>query len=108
MAPQVLQPQAVVVLYHQRTGAIAHTHYFAAAGDAALPQRDELERVAFAHAERDGHKVAMHKAMHVDPATLKPGTGYGVSVAKQALVQLKPARIRLRRPRPAASPSGKK
>jgi hypothetical protein len=98
----MLQPQAAVFIYHQRTGVLSHTHFFSAAPGAGLPPRDELERVAFAYAEKDGCKVRQHKALHVDPATLKPGTGYRVSVAKRALVELKPRRNRLQRPSPAS------
>jgi hypothetical protein len=97
---RMLQPQAAVFLYHQRTGVLSHTHFFSAAPGAELPPRDELERVAYAYAEKDGCNVRQHKALHVDPATLKPGTGYRVSVAKGTLVELKPKRKRLRQPAP--------
>src|SRR5690242_18182241 len=99
---RMLQAQAAVVLYHQRTGVLFHTHFFSAVPGVELPPRDELERLAYAHAERDGCNVRQHKALHVDPATLKPGTGYRVSVAKRALVELKAPRKRLRQPVPAA------
>ena len=102
---RVLQPQTAVFLYHKRTGVISHTHFFSAAAGAELPPQDELERVAYAHAEKDGCNVRQHKALHVDPATLKPGTGYRVSVTKRILVELKPRRKRLRQP---ASGSGRK
>ena len=98
-AAKTLQPRAMVILYHQRTGAISHTHFFSAANGAKLPDRKELERIAYAHAERDGCKVEMHKALHAEPAALQPGTGYRVSVAKRALVEVKSKRQRPRRPR---------
>lgn len=91
-----LQPEAAVILYHQRTGAIAHTHFFSAANGARLPDKEEFERVAYAHAEKDGCNVRMHRALHVDPATLKRGTGYRVSLARRALVEVKAPRQRPR------------
>ena len=81
---------------------LSHTHFFSAAPGAELPPQDELERVAYAYAEKDGCNVRQHKALHVDPATLKPGTGYRVSVAKRTLVELKPHRKRLRQPVPGS------
>jgi hypothetical protein len=33
----MLQPQAAVFLYHQRTGVLSHTHFFSAAPGAELP-----------------------------------------------------------------------
>jgi hypothetical protein len=96
---KTLQPEAVVILYHQRSGAIAHTHFFSAANGARLPDKDKLEHMAFGHAEKDGCNVRMHKALHVDPATLKRGTGYRVSPAKRALVEVKASRQRPRSPR---------
>jgi hypothetical protein len=84
---------------------LSHTHFFSIAPGAELPPRDELERVAYAYAEKDGCNVRQHRALHVDPATLKPGTGYRVSVAKRTLVELKPRRKRLRQP---TSGSGRK
>ncbi|MBV8191901.1 MAG: hypothetical protein JOY64_03345 [Alphaproteobacteria bacterium] len=92
-----LQPQAAVFLYHQRTGRLSHTHFFAAAPGAELPPREELERVALAHAEKDGCNLRRHKVLHVDPATLKPGTGYRVSVTRRALIEVTPRRSLKRR-----------
>ena len=87
-----LQPAAAVVLYHHRTGAIFSTHYFAAVAGAVLPERDELEKVALAHATGDGCDARTHKALHVDPATIKRGVGYRVAVAKVTLAEVKAKR----------------
>lgn len=89
-----LQPAAAVILYHQRTGAIFSTHYFAAVPGVTLPERDELEKVALAHATRDGCDTPTHKMLHVDPATIKRGVGYKVAVAKGTLAEVKAKRQR--------------
>jgi hypothetical protein len=81
-----------VVIYHHRTGAIFSTHYFAAVPGVTLPERDELEKVALAHATRDGCDARTHKVLHVDPATIKRGVGYKVSVAKAMLAEVKAKR----------------
>ena len=90
-----LQPAAAVLLYHHRTGAIFSTHYFAAVAGVKLPERDELERVALAHASRDGCDTKSHKVLHVDPATIKRGVGYRVAVAKATLAEVKTSRLKL-------------
>ena len=91
-----LQPEAAVILYNTRTGMISHTHYFSAANGGKLPEKEELERVAYAHAEKDGCSIRTHKAMHIDPTTLKRGMGYRVVVRKRApvLVEVKAGRHR--------------
>ena len=99
-AGRMLQPAAVVILYHQRTGTISHTHFFSAANGAQLPDKRELERIACAHAEKDGCNVRLHKALHVDPATLKRGTAYRVSANKRVLAEVKARRQRPRSPKP--------
>ena len=63
---------------------------------------ERLVELQYAYAEKDGCNVRQHKALHVDPATLKPGTGYRVSVAKRTFVELKPHRKRLRQPVPGS------
>jgi hypothetical protein len=85
-----------VILYDKRTGAICHVHFFSATKGAKLPDKKELESVAFAHAGKDGHDIRMHNAMHVDPATLKRGMGYRISVRKRtpALVEIKPRKLK--------------
>jgi hypothetical protein len=95
-AVKTLQPEAAVIIYHQRTGTIAHAHFFSAAGGGKLPGKEELERVAYATAENDGCDMRMHAAMHVDPTALKPGTGYRVSIKDRAsvLVAVKAGRNR--------------
>ena len=98
-----LQPAAAVILYHHRTGAIFSTHYFAAVLGATLPARDELEKVALAHATRDGCDSRTHKVLHVDPATLKRGVGYRVAVAKATLAEVKAKRQAPRRLQPGAT-----
>ena len=92
-APTPLQPETVVILYHQRTGVISHTHFFSVANGGKLPGREELERVALAHAEKDGCDIKVHKAIHVDPTMLKRGTAYRVAVGKRSagLVEVKAA-----------------
>jgi hypothetical protein len=75
-----LAPAAAVVLYDRKTGAIFGTHYFGATEGVELPGQDELERIAFEQAARDGCRVRQVKALHVDPAKLKPGCNYAVSV----------------------------
>lgn len=89
-----LQPAAAVILYHHRTGAIFSTHYFGAVEGVELPERDELERVAVAHATRDGCDAKTYKVLHVDPATIKRGVGYRVSVAKATLAEVKTGRLK--------------
>jgi hypothetical protein len=91
-----LQPETAVILYNQRTGVISHTHFFSAANGGTLPGKEELERVAYAHAEKDGCNIRTHKAIHVDPATLTRGLSYRVSVKKRApvLVEVKVGRHR--------------
>jgi hypothetical protein len=91
---KTLQPQAVVFLYNARTGAIAHSHFFSAVPGESLPDREELERVAYAQAEQDGCNIRAHKALHVDPNMLKRGMGYRIDIKKRApaLVEVKPGR----------------
>ena len=89
-----LQPAAAVILYHHRTGAIFSTHYFAAVEGVKLPERDELARVALAHATQDGCDAKTHKVLHVDPATVKRGVGYRVAVAKATLAEVKASRLK--------------
>lgn len=91
---KALQPETVVILYDERTGVISHTHFFSAANGGTLPGTEELERVAYAHAEKDGFTIRTHKAIHVDPATLKRGMSYRVSVKKGVLVEVKVGRHR--------------
>ena len=92
--PKPLQPETAVILYNERTGVISHMHFFSAANGGSLPDRQELERVAYAHAEKDGCNVRSHKAIHVAPATLKRGMSYRVSVKKRVLVAVKARRQR--------------
>ena len=75
-----LEPAAAVVIYDGRTGAIFGSHLFSAAEGATLPERAELNRIALAHAARDGCDVRRHKVLHIDPAALRPGCHYAVSV----------------------------
>lgn len=89
-----LQPAAAVILYHHRTGAIFGTHYFAAVEGVKLPERDELARVALAHATQDGCDAKTHKVLHVDPATVKRGVAYRVAVAKATLTEVKASRLK--------------
>lgn len=89
-----LQPAVAVILYHHRTGAIFSTHYFAAVEGVKLPERDELERVALAHATRDGCDAKAHKVLHVDPTTVKRGVGYRVAVGKGRLIEVKASRLK--------------
>jgi hypothetical protein len=96
-----LQPAAAVILYHQRTGTIFSTHFFGAVEGVKLPAKDELEKVALAHATRDGCDAKTHKVLHVDPATIKRGVKYRVAVAKAALAEVKPGRQRPRSLRPS-------
>jgi len=93
-----LQPATAVILYNRRTGVIFTTHYFSATHNAKLPEKAELERVALAHATKDGCDAGTHKALHVDPATLKRGVGYRVSIAKGVLAEVKAGRQRPRSP----------
>jgi hypothetical protein len=58
--PTPLQPETVVILYHQRTGVISHTHFFSVANGGKLPGREELERVALAHPRRSNRAQAWH------------------------------------------------
>jgi hypothetical protein len=94
-----LQPATAVILYNRRTGVIFSTHYFSATSGAKLPDKDELEQIAVAHAAKDGCDARTHKALHVDPAALKRGVGYRVSVAKGVLAEVKAGRQRPRRVR---------
>ena len=87
-----LQPAAAVILYNHRTGVIFSTHYFGVVNGAELPDKDELERVALEQATKDGCKLSTHKALHVDPATLKRGVGY--RVAKGKLTQVRAGRLK--------------
>jgi hypothetical protein len=91
-----LQPATAIILYNRRTGVIFSTHYFSAGNGAKLPDKDELERVALARATKDGCDARTHKALHVDPVTLKRGVGYCVSIAKGVLAEVKPGRQRPR------------
>jgi hypothetical protein len=91
-----LQPATAVILYNRRTGAIFSTHYFSATEGATLPDKDELEQLALAHAVKDGCDAKGHKAIHVDPAALKRGTVYRVSIAKGVLAEVKAGRQRPR------------
>ena len=95
-----LEPAAAVVVYNGRTGAIFGSHLFSAVDGVALPERAELDRIALAHAARDGCDVRRHKVLHVDPTALRPGCHYAVSVKarKPSLVER-----RQRRKRAAAS-----
>jgi hypothetical protein len=87
-----LESATAVVLYHRRTGAIFATHHFAAADGANLPDDNEPERIARSLATKDGCDAKAHKALRVDPALLKRGIRYRVSVAKPALVEVKTRR----------------
>jgi hypothetical protein len=84
-----LEPAAAVVVYDGKTGAIFGSHLFSVAEGAELPERGELDRIALAHAARDGCDVRRHKVLHVDPTTLKPGCHYAVSMkaTKATLVE---------------------
>ncbi len=100
-----LQPAAAVILYHHRTGAIFSTHYFAAIDGVSLPQRDELEKVALAHATRDGCDARTHKVLHVDPAAIRRGVAYRVAVARATLAEVKAKRPAPRSLHPGPSPA---
>lgn len=84
-----LEPAATLVIYNSKTGAIFGSHSFSAADGATLPERAELDRIALAHAARDGCDVRRHKVLHVDPTALRPGCHYAVSVKarKPSLVE---------------------
>ena len=81
-----------MVLYNKSTGAIFAIHYFGAADGIDLPEDDELERVALSNAAKDGCDARTHKALHVDPASLRRGASYRVSVTKRTLVEVKSRR----------------
>ena len=85
----LLQAATAVVLYNKRTGVIFGIHYFGAADGIALPDADELERVALSQAAKDGCDAGTHNTFHVDPSSLRPGVSYRVSVAKRTLVEVK-------------------
>ena len=84
-------PQAAraVVLYNKSTGAIFAIHYFGAADGVDLPEDDELEQVALSNAAKDGCDARTHKALHVDPTSLRRGVSYRVSIAKRTLAEVK-------------------
>jgi hypothetical protein len=88
------QPQSTVILHNRRTGAIFSTHYFSAAPGATLPDKEELKRVALAHAAKDGCDTGTHKALHLDPAALERGIAYRVSPPKGVLTAVKTRRRR--------------
>jgi|SRR5215510_1501724 len=74
------------VILFRPDGQIAHVHESVTLSGGHVATAAEVEQAAFAHAARNGHEVAQLKAMHVEPAALKPFMHYQVDPVSRKLV----------------------